>query len=69
MVLNWKRAKPRKPTEDQMGEGFKRKDGRVTPNLPKDSLAKRAAVAEAKWLRANKLEVRPNGYIASKRRR
>jgi hypothetical protein len=63
------RSKPAKPTEDAIGEGFVRKDGRVTPMLPKDSLAKRAAAEEEKWLRGEKLETKGARIFRSKRRR
>lgn len=50
MALDWRKARPRKPTEAAIGQGFVRKDGRVTPVLPKDSLAKRAEAAERAWI-------------------
>ena len=53
--LDWRRAQPKKPTEDAIGEGFVRKDGRVTPTIRKDQLAKRAARAEGAWLEATGL--------------
>ena len=62
MGMDWRRAKPGKPTENAIGEGFKRKDGTVTPVLPKDSLAKRAAKAERKWFQENGFTLN-KGYI------
>lgn len=68
MVLDWRRAKPSKPTENAIGEGFKRNDGTVTPILPKGSLAKRAAKAERQWMAANGLTVGKKGYICREKR-
>lgn len=56
MGLNWKRARTPKATEDAMGEGFVRHNGTVTPILPKDSLAKRAAAAERTWLKEQRIK-------------
>jgi len=69
MALDWRRAKAPKPTEDAIGEGFVRKNGEVTPKLPKDSLAKRAAAEEAKWMRENGLEIGRKGYITTRKQR
>lgn len=68
MGLDWRRANPTKPTEDQIGEGFVRKNGSVTPKLPKGSLAKRAAAAEAAWMKQNDLTV-DRGYICKPEKR
>ena len=64
--LNWKRARDPKPTEAAIGEGFVRKNGVVTPVLPKASLAIRAAAAEKKWMRAQRLKIGRKGYISHK---
>jgi len=67
-MLDWRRAKAPRPTENAIGEGFKRKDGTVTPVLPKDSLAKRAAVAEQKWMLENGFTLN-KGYIVHPKRK
>lgn len=67
--LNWDRAKSSKPTADAIGEGFVRNDGRVTPVLPKDGLAKRAAKAEARWLKENGLQANGSKIFRSEKGR
>lgn len=69
MGLDWRRARQPKPTEDAIGEGFVRKNGEVTPTLPKDRLAKRAKAAEAAWMHQNGLEIGRKGYITTAKQR
>jgi hypothetical protein len=66
MGLDWRKARPPKPTEDAIGEGFKRNDGTVTPVLPKGSLAKRAVAAERRWMAENGFTLN-KGYIVKPR--
>jgi hypothetical protein len=65
--MDWRRARKPKPAENAIGEGFKRNDGTVTPFLPKDSLAKRAAAAEREWMREGGYFFN-KGYIVAPKR-
>lgn len=67
MGIDWRRARQPKPSENAIGEGFKRNNGTVTPILPKDNLAKRAAAAQREWMKVNKLTVTKTGQIFKKK--
>lgn len=57
MALDWRRARKPQQTEDAMGAGFVRNDGRVSVAL-KDTLAKRAEREEKRWLKTLKYQQR-----------
>ncbi len=61
--MNWDRPRSNRPSQLKYEDGAELKNGTVF-SAPKDSLARRAASAEKRWLKQNKMETiydRPRG--------
>jgi len=50
--MNWKRARPWQPYESKYGANVVLPNGEITPGLPQDDLARRAAEAMRVWRRS-----------------
>lgn len=49
--IDWRRARPRRETEDAIGPAVQLKDGTRTRRLPKNDLQRRADEAMRQWTR------------------
>lgn len=54
--IDWKRARKFKASEEKYAPGTVLNNGRTVDAAPRDSLAKRAAKAEERWLRNSGLD-------------
>jgi hypothetical protein len=50
--LDWRRAVRRRPYESKFGQGVVLRNGAVTPQVPMDTLARRADQAMRAWQRS-----------------